>query len=157
MSTVATVGLLVVHDTGWPVSVLPAESLVVATRRTPWPIVSDALAGVTSTEATGAGGADVTVIAALPDFPSLVAVTVAEPAATADTKPALSTVAIAGSLVVQLTARPLSVLPAESWVVAVSCTLPPGASDALAGDTTTDATGAAVGGATRVSTMLSVA
>src|SRR5256886_1849470 len=89
------------------------------------------------------GGAAVTVMAAVPLLPSLVAVIVAEPAATPVTTPLELTAATAALLVAQLTARPLSALPAESRGVAVSGTDPPTATLAEPGLTLTDATGTA--------------
>src|SRR5437867_12330735 len=77
--TVATAVLLLAHVTGRPVSALPAESFGVAVSWTVCPTVRLAVAGATATEATGTA---VTVIAAEPLLPSLVAVIVAEPGAT---------------------------------------------------------------------------
>ena len=54
--------------------------------------------GSASVSATVATGARAIAIGALPDFPSLVAVMVADPAAIADTTPALFTEAIAGPM-----------------------------------------------------------
>src|SRR6266511_361937 len=65
----------------------------------------------------------VTVIAAVPLFPSLVAVIVADPGPTPLTRPVWSTVATLGSLVDQVITRPPSALPFASRVVAVSCTV----------------------------------
>ena len=78
------------------------------------------MAGLTVTEATGTF---VAVIAAVPFFPSLVAVIVADPPAFAVTSPLALTVAIVVLLLVQVTVRPDSALPAESFGVAVSCTV----------------------------------
>src|SRR5437763_15762177 len=82
-------------------------------------------------------------MAAVPLLPSLVAVIVAEPAATPVTTPLELTAATAALLVAQLTARPLSALPAESRGVAVRGTDPPTATLAEPGLTLTDATGTA--------------
>src|SRR6266498_807146 len=99
-----------------------------------------AVAGVTATDATGTGAA-VTVTAALPLCPSLVAVIVAEPATTPVTRPLLVfTVATELLLLVQLTARPERVLPPASFGVAVSCTVCPTGTLAVAGLTATEAT-----------------
>jgi len=84
----------------------------------------------------------VTVIAAVPLCPSLVAVIVAGPAATPVTSPVDETVATALLLVVHVTARPVSTFPDASFVVAVSCTVAPTLTVAIAGLTVTDATGA---------------
>ncbi len=77
-----------------------------------------AVAGLTVTEATGT---IVTVITAVPFLPSLVAVIVAEPAATPVTRPLVLTRAIAVLLLAHVTTRPLKILPAASLVTAASC------------------------------------
>src|SRR3990172_9425453 len=79
---------------------------------------------------------------AVPLFPSLVAVIVADPSPAPVTRPAADTVATWGASVSQVTVRPGSALPAASLVVAVSCTVPPTGTLADAGGTSTDATGA---------------
>src|SRR3989454_1194256 len=135
---VATAALLVVHITTRPVSGLPFASFGVAVSCTVCPAATLAGAGVTVTEATGA---TVTVTVAVPLFPSLVAVIVAEPAALAVTKPAALTVATAGLLVAHAIVRPVSTLPAESLVVTDSCVVWPTKTLAEAGLTVTDATG----------------
>jgi hypothetical protein len=65
------------------------------------------------------GGAAVTVIAAVPAMPSLVAVIVAEPAATPVTTPEELTVATPVLLLDHATLRPVNVLPLASRSVAV--------------------------------------
>src|SRR5213593_3549839 len=87
------------------------------------------------------GGAGVTVIAAVPLCPSLVAVMVAEPTATPLTTPLLETVATAALSLAHVTVRPVSVLPFASFSVAVSATVRPTATLAVAGLTVTVATG----------------
>src|SRR5690348_14207708 len=82
----------------------------------------------------------VTVIAAVPLCPSLVAVIVAEPAAPPLTKPPL-TVATAALFVAHVITRPLSGLPLASLGVAANCTVCPTWTLAVAGLTVTDATG----------------
>src|SRR5205814_9358541 len=72
----------------------------------------------------GAGGA-VTVIAEEPLLPPVAAVMVAEPMVTPDTKPLLLTVATVVALLDHVIERPVSVLPAESFGVAVRCTVCP--------------------------------
>src|SRR2546421_3273950 len=67
----------------------------------------------------------VTVMAEVPLCPSLVAVIVAEPAATPPTSPLPLTVAAAVLLLCQVTALPTNGLPFPSWGVAVSCSLLP--------------------------------
>ena len=81
-----------------------------------------------------------TVTAAVPTFVSLVAVIVAVPALMPETNPVGVTVATVGSELDQVTERPVSVAPLASFVVAVSCAVDPMMSDAVAGDTVTDAT-----------------
>src|SRR3989442_7059506 len=103
-------------------------------------------AGATYTAGPLGGGGTVTVIAAVPLFPSLVAVIVANPAAPPVTSPVALTEARAASLVAQVTDRPESRLPAESRSVAVSCSICPISTLAVAGLTVTVATGAGVGG-----------
>ena len=71
-------------------------------------------AGATVTELTGMGAGAVTVIAALPVFPSLVAVIVALPALLAVTTPVVLTVATAGALDAQTMPRPVSWFPLAS-------------------------------------------
>ena len=93
-----------------------------------------AVAGVTATEATGTTA---TVTVALPAFPSLVAVIVADPAALLVTRPLGPTVATAVLLLAHVTVRPVSALPAESFGVAVSCTVCPTRMLAVAGETAT--------------------
>src|SRR5438034_280773 len=87
----------------------------------------------------------VTVIADVPLCPSLVAVIVTgPPAATPLTSPLPFTLAIALLLDCQVTTRPVNGLPFASLGVAVSCTVLPTATPAVAGVTVTDATGTGV-------------
>ena len=81
-----------------------------------------------------------------PAFPSLVAVIVTgPPALTAVTRPVPAfTVATELSLEVQLIARPVSMLPPASRVIAVSCCVPPIRMVAEVGATSTVATGGGV-------------
>src|SRR5688500_9874827 len=78
--------------------------------------------------------------------PSLAAVTMAVPAATAVTRPVEVTVARSGRLDVQLTTRSSSTFPSASRVTAVSAADSPTASAAAPGVTDTLATGAGAGG-----------
>src|SRR5213593_1888735 len=94
----------------------------------------------------GSGG--VTVIAALPLCPSLVAVIVAVPATCPVTSPLPFTVATLVLSLAHVTVRPDSGLPAASLGVAVSCAVCPTASVADGGVTATDATGSGALGAT---------
>src|SRR5207249_1701005 len=136
--TVAIVGALDTHATVRPVSGLPLASLSVAVSCTVPPTGMVAEAGLTATVATGTM---VTVIVAVLVFVSLVAVIVAEPAATPVTSPLLVTVATAGALLDQVTTRPLKVLPALSFAVALSWVVAPTSTPAEAGLIARDATG----------------
>src|SRR5439155_26406768 len=78
--------------------------------------------GLTVTDATGTIA---TVTLAVPLCPSLVAVIVADPAATPVTSPAAVTVAIAVFELVHATPRPVSTFPAASFGVALSCVVAP--------------------------------
>src|SRR5213080_1545278 len=127
--TVATAVLLDAQVTVRPVSVLPFASLRVAVSWNVRPVGTEAEAGVTVT-------------AAVPLRPSLVAVIVAEPAAAPLTRPLLLTVATAVLLLDHVTLRPDSRFPFASLSVAVSCTAWPACTVADAGVTVTDATGA---------------
>src|SRR5207249_1860568 len=123
---------------GRPERIPPAASLATADSCTVLATAILAEAGVTSTAATGMTA---TVIAAVPLFPSLVAVIVADPAPTAVTSPLAETVAAAGALLAQVTARPARGLPLASFGVAVIWTVCPSSTVAEAGFTDTDATG----------------
>src|SRR2546421_295877 len=127
--------------TALPDSGLPFASLGVALSCTVCPTGTLADDGVTVTEATGTG-ALVTVMVAVPLFPSLVAVIVAVPAPLAVTNPVRLTVATVVSLDDQVTARPESGLPLSSLGVALSCTVRPTGTLAIAGLTVTVATAA---------------
>src|SRR5205809_476727 len=135
--TVATAVLLLAQVTVRPLSGFPFASFADPARCTAWPACTHAVAGVTVTDATGTG---VTVIAAAPLCPSLVAVIVAEPAAPPVTSPLALTVATAVLLLAHVTVRPANRLPFASFGVAVSCTVWPTCTDAEAGLTVTDAT-----------------
>src|SRR5207249_10723215 len=86
----------------------------------------------------------VTALPAVPLWPSLSAVIVAEPAATPVTTPLALTVAAAELLLAHVTVRPLSTFPAASFVVAESATAWPTCSLADTGLTVTEATAADV-------------
>src|SRR5436309_15740867 len=100
--TDATDGFELVQLTARPESVLPLASLSVAASCWVWPTWIVAEAGVTATEATETF---VTVMEEMPVCPSLVAVTVVDPAATAATSPLPLTVATDGLELAQVTAR----------------------------------------------------
>jgi len=105
------------------------------------PTVKLAVAGLTVTEATGTL---VTVTVAVPLCPSLVAVIVAEPAATPVTNPLAETVAAAALLVAQVTTRPLRAVPFASFGVAVNWVVAPTVTPVAVGLTVTEATGTLV-------------
>src|SRR5256886_14293904 len=136
--TVATVGALDAQVTLRPVNRFAAESLSVTANCTVPPTGSVAVVGLTTTEATGTS---VTVTVAVALFPSLVAVMVAEPAALPVTRPLVFTLATLALLLAHVTVRPVSVPPAESLVVALSCNVCPTRIPAVAGETCTEATG----------------
>src|SRR5436853_1114458 len=98
------------HVTVRPESGFPPASLGVPVSWTVWPACTEAVAGVTSTDATGSG---VTVIAEVPLFPSLVAVIVAEPGVTPETRPLLLTVATDVLGLDHVTVRPDRRVPAR--------------------------------------------
>jgi hypothetical protein len=93
------------------------------------------------TDATGAS----IVRSTLPLLPSLVAVMVTDPGATAVTSPDPFTVARADDEVDHAICRPLSALPEASFVVAVSCVVCDGASFETVELTLTEATGVTPG------------
>src|SRR5216117_2909488 len=139
--TVATEVLPLDQDTARPGSGVPFASFGVATSCTAPFTRIDAAGGLTLTDATGTL---VTVMVALPLFPSLVAVIVADPVANAVTSPLASTPATLDWLDDQITARPERALPAASSGVAVSCTVCPTGVVPEGGVTMTRATGVAV-------------
>src|SRR5882762_6003528 len=136
--TLATTGLPLAQLTVRPLSTFPAPSFRVALSWRLAPRSTVAVAGLITTDATGALET-VTVAAAL--CPPLVAAIVAEPAATPVTKPLALTVATAALLVAQVMARPLRAVPFASFGVAVNWVVAPTVRLAAAGLTVTDATG----------------
>ena len=117
--TVSTDVLLDTQLTVRPVRTLFAASLVTAVSDCVPPTTIGVVGEERVTELTAAS---VTVIADVPVFVSLVAVIVTgPPAVTAVTRPLPSTVATAALLVLHVTARPVSTLPAASLVTAESC------------------------------------
>src|SRR5881396_555345 len=136
--TLAIALLLDCQVTTRPVNGVPFASLGVAVSCTVLPTATPAVGGVTVTDATGTG---VTVMAAVPLWPSLVAVIVAEPATFAVTSPVPVTVATGVLLLDHATGRPVSTVPFASFRVAVSCCVCPTGTLADAGLTVTDATG----------------
>ena len=136
-SIVTFVGSEDVQVTVRPESTNPAASRTSALKPRVPPGSTDAVSVRITTEATGAA----TVIDAVPVRPSLVAVIVAEPMATAVTSPVLETVALVVSDELHVTVRPVSVLLIMSRSVAVSCCVSPTASVAELGETETVDTG----------------
>jgi hypothetical protein len=138
--TVATAVLLLPHVTTRPTRTFPLASRGVAVTCTVCPAATLADDGLTLTDATGAAVA-VTVIPAVPFLPSLVAVTIAGPAATPVTRPLPFTVATPVLLLAHVTTRPVRAFPFASRSVAVSCAVCPTGTLASVGATLTDATG----------------
>jgi hypothetical protein len=136
--TVAVELLLLDHVIDRPVRTLPFASLSVAVSCCVAPSFTVADAGVTVTDATGMW---TTVMEDVPLCPSLVAVIVADPAATPLTKPLALTVAAELLLLDQVMDRPVSTLPLASFSVAVSCCVAPSFTVADAGLSVTVATG----------------
>src|SRR2546428_3269307 len=136
--TVATPELLLVQVIARPLSTLPAASFAVADSCAVCPTVTPADTGLTVTVATGTFATEMD---AVPLWPSLTAVMVAVPAATPVTSPDPLTVTTPELLLAQVTARPVSTLPAQSFAVADSCAVCPTVTPADAGLTVTAATG----------------
>src|SRR5882672_5261021 len=80
----------------------------------------------------------------VPLWPSLRGGVVVDPGARRETSPHAETVPAPGALLDQVTTRPVSTLPAESLVTAVSCRVDPMLTLPGDGDTVTDATGTTV-------------
>jgi len=124
-----------------PVSTVPLVSLMVAISCRDCPIATVADWGLTVTEATVAS---VTVMRAVPVFPSAVAVMVAEPGPATVTNPAAETVAADWLELDQMAVSPVSTLPFASLMVATNCRDCPIATVADWGLTVTDVTVASV-------------
>src|SRR6266566_602375 len=135
--TVATLAASVDQMIARPESGLPLASSGVAVSCCVAPTRIVALVGLKLTDATGT----MTVIAALPLLPSLAAVMLAVPAASAVTSPLPFTVATPGASLDQVIVRPESGLPLAWSGVAVSCWVPPTTIVAAVGLTVSDATG----------------
>src|SRR5262249_19336045 len=123
--TVATAAFELAHVIPRPVNTVPLASFVVAVPCVVCPTVRLDAFNATVTVATGTGGGALTVTAAVPVFPSLIAVIVAEPGATAVTRPLELTVAIPAALVDHVTVRPVSGTLFASNVVAPNWNVPP--------------------------------
>jgi hypothetical protein len=139
--TVATAVPELDHVTARPSRGTPLADCGVAVSCAVPPSVIDSVAGVTATLATGTGA---TATVAVPERPSLVAVIVADPGATAVTSPVLDTVATVVPELDHVTVRPSRAAPLADCGVAVSCAIPPTKICAVAGVTTTLATGTGV-------------
>jgi hypothetical protein len=100
--------------------------------------------GVAGGGGGGGGGGAATVTLAVPLLVSLVAVIVADPAATPFTSPLPFTVATAGAVLDHVTTRPASGFPFASFGVAVNCSVCPTLTLPVVGLTVTDATGTTV-------------
>lgn len=150
LDTVATDWLLDDQSTTRPVRTLPCESFVVAESVVVVPTSIVAVVGETSTVATGTGAGAVTVIVALPVFPSLVAVIVAMPGATAVTVPEALTVATPFAVEAHTIWRPVRVCPCASYVTAVSVTVDPVTTVLDGGATVTELTGTGAGALTLI-------
>ena len=134
------------------VTVRPASTLLDASRVTAVACeVAPTATEVGASEAlTLATGTAVTVSPPVPLRPSLVAVIVALPTASAVTRPLLFTVATDVFELLHAIARPVSTVFTASRVTAVACVVPPTVTDVAANDTVTVATGAAVTASTAV-------
>jgi hypothetical protein len=117
--TVSTAELLETQVTVRPVSTLPFASFVVAVSCCVPPMIIGVVGAEIVTVATGAG---VTVTAALPVLPSLVAMMLAVPTLTAVTSPVdVLTVATTELSELQVMVRPVRTRPFESSRVALAC------------------------------------
>src|SRR2546423_14163604 len=131
-----------------PFRATPLESLATAENLTVSPTTRVAVAGDTVTDATATGAEEATVRAAEPIFPSLVAEILTLPGATAVTRPAFETVAIAVFAEVQLMTRLVSTAPFASRVTAESCADAPTCRLIASGETVTEDTGTGAGALT---------
>src|SRR5687768_241194 len=98
----------------------------------------------------------VTVMAAVPGTPSLVAVIVTEPALRPLTRPVEETVATAALEPAQVTTLRVSVLSVAALVVALCCTVCPATRLAVVGVTLTDVAAGGGGGGAAVTVMAAV-
>src|SRR5881398_1222546 len=140
--TVATAVFPLAHVITRPPRAFPLASCGVAVSCTVCPCGIVTAGGVTATAATGTLA---TVTDAVPLFPSLVAVIVAAPGATAVTRPLPLTVATPGALLPQVTARPLRGFPFGSSGVAANCIVAPTTTVPDGGVTATTATAVVLG------------
>jgi hypothetical protein len=138
--TVATVGALLLHTTGRPVSGFPCASRADAESDATSFTKSAEITGLIPTVATGT----TTATGAVPTWPSMVAEIVAVPAATPVTTPAVLTLAMDGALLLHVAKRPGISLPTLSRATAVKVAFPPVGTVTLLGDKITTATRFAV-------------
>ena len=138
VETVAAAVLSLLQVTGAPEITAPDASFTVAVSVVLSPTVRVAAPGDTWTLAATGG---CTTIVAVPDWPSLLAVIVAEPGATPVTRPFASTLATLGMLLDHVIMRPVSGLCCASNTVAVSCAVPGSTIVSSGGETDTEATG----------------
>jgi hypothetical protein len=145
--TLAIAGFDEAQVTTRPRRVLPSASFSAVASCLDSPRRIDVVFGLTTTVATGAA---VTVTAAAPLTPPLVAVIVTgPPGATPDTNPPVVTVATDVFALLQVTVWPARVVPLASLRVAASCLVAPTTTDVLDGTTSMVATvGGGGGGST---------
>jgi hypothetical protein len=118
-STLATAVLSELHAMERPINSRPLASRVVPVA---WAVPTAVIEFGVKATVTDATGTCIAVNVALPLLPSLVAVMVADPAATALTSPVLgSTFATERLLELQAITRPVSALPLASRGVAIAC------------------------------------
>jgi hypothetical protein len=117
VDTVAVAGASVAHAIDRPLSADPCASNVCAAIGALAPTTNAIELGATVTDATGITA---TVILAAAVFPSLVAVIVAVPAETAETRPVEETLATAIASELHVTSRPAKALPVPSFTDTVS-------------------------------------
>ena len=141
VETVATEVLLEPQVTTRSVTTVPFASFTVIVGVEVPPTNSGILAGARVTLPTGTG---VTVMVADPLFPSLVAVIVVVPTATAVTTPDDDTVAVAGVLELHATGRSVTTVPFSSLTDTVKLVVSPVATLAVGGETVTVPTGTGI-------------
>src|SRR5439155_1385158 len=147
LETAAMLAFALDQVTTRPLNTLPFASRVTAVSCALAPINMLEPDGETETVATGIGAGVVTASEAEPLWPSLVALMMEDPAATAETSPFAETLATLGLEVCQVTTRPESELPVGSRRVAVARPVCPTTSDDGLSVTNTVATG--IGGGVR--------
>jgi hypothetical protein len=143
--TDAITGFELLHVTGLPWTGSPRSSRASTEKTCSAPTRSDALFGVTATDATGTG---LTEMMPVPATPCTVAVTKPEPGATAVTTPAAETVAISVATD-QATASPDIALPDPSRAMALKAWVRPTINSTRSGTTATDVTTAGSSGSVK--------